>query len=34
MALGYPDPAEKVNTFTPARMPLSEFVTFVDGLAS
>lgn len=34
MALGYPNPAEKVNTFTPDRMPLSEFVTFVDGPAS
>ena len=26
------DPDEKVNTFTPDRMPTSEFVTFVDGL--
>jgi nitroreductase len=32
MALGYPDPDEKVNEFTPDRMPTSEFVTFVDGL--
>ena len=32
MALGYPDPDAKVNTFTPDRIPLSEFVTFVAGL--
>jgi nitroreductase len=32
MALGYPDPAAKVNTFTPERMPVSEFVTFVASL--
>jgi nitroreductase len=34
MALGYPDPSEKVNTFTPDRMPTSEFVTFVGELKS
>ena len=27
-----PDPDEKVNTFTPDRMPLAEFVTFVPRL--
>ena len=32
MALGYPDPDEKVNTFTPDRMQAEEFVTFVDEL--
>jgi nitroreductase len=32
MALGYPDPDAKVNTFTPDRMPASEFVTFVPRL--
>jgi len=32
MALGYSDPAEKVNGFTPNRMPVSEFVTFVGEL--
>jgi nitroreductase len=32
MALGFPDPADKVNTFTPDRIPLSEFVTFVSEL--
>jgi len=32
MALGYPDPADKVNTFTPSRMPVEEFVTFVEKL--
>jgi len=32
MALGYPDPADKVNTFTPARMPVGEFVSFVEKL--
>ena len=32
MALGYPDPDEKVNEFTPERMPVSEFVTFVERL--
>ena len=29
MSLGYPDHSDKVNTFTPARMPAEEFVTFV-----
>jgi len=28
MALGYPDPEEKVNAFTPERMPVAEFVTW------
>jgi nitroreductase len=32
MALGYPDPYQKVNTFTPERMKVEEFVTFVDEL--
>lgn len=32
MALGYPDPDAKVNTFTPDRMSASEFVTFVPRL--
>ena len=32
MALGYPDPDEKVNAFTPERMPVAEFVTFVERL--
>jgi nitroreductase len=32
MALGYPDPNEKVNTFSPQRIPLSDFVTWVDAL--
>ena len=32
MALGYPDPDDKVNAFTPERMPVAEFVTFVEGL--
>jgi nitroreductase len=33
MALGYPDPDAKVNTFTPDRMGVGEFVTHVDKLA-
>jgi len=32
MALGYPDPAETVNGFTPDRIPVSEFTTFVETL--
>jgi hypothetical protein len=32
MALGYPDPNEKVNTFSPERIPLSDFVTWVEAL--
>ena len=32
MALGFPDPDEKVNGFTPERMPVGEFVTFVARL--
>ncbi len=30
MALGYPDASDKVNTFTPDRMQVAEFVTFVE----
>jgi|SRR5581483_4785082 len=33
MALGYPDPDAKVNTFTPERMEAGEFVTWVEELA-
>ena len=32
MALGYPDPADKVNTFAPDRMGAGEFVTYVHEL--
>jgi hypothetical protein len=32
MALGYPDPKDNVNEFTPERMPVAEFVTFVENL--
>ena len=32
MAMGYPDPNEKVNAFTPDRMPAAECVTFVKAL--
>ena len=32
MALGYADPADKVNTFTPDRMPATDFVTWVEQL--
>src|SRR5262245_54790066 len=32
MSLGYPDPADRVNTFTPDRMAVEEFVTFVERL--
>ena len=32
MALGYADPDDKVNTFTPERLPVGEFVTWVEGL--
>ena len=32
MALGYPDPDDKVNAFTPERMRVEEFVTFVEKL--
>jgi len=32
MALGYPDRHEKVNTFTPERMKVEEFATFVREL--
>jgi nitroreductase len=32
MALGYPDPSDKVNTFAPDRMAAGEFVTFVEGV--
>ena len=34
MALGYPDPDDKVNSFTPERMPVAEFVTFVEKLVT
>ena len=30
MALGYPDGSDNVNTFTPDRMQVAEFVTFVE----
>jgi hypothetical protein len=30
MALGYPDPNDKVNGFSPERMGVGEFVTFVE----
>src|SRR5262245_22718227 len=32
MSLGYPDPAAKVNTFTPERMHAEEYVTFIEAL--
>jgi nitroreductase len=32
MALGYPEPDAKVNTFAPDRMRVEEFVTFVESL--
>jgi nitroreductase len=32
MALGYADPDAKVNTFTPDRMAVAEFTTFVEEL--
>jgi nitroreductase len=32
MALGYPDPDDTVNSFTPERMGVGEFVTWVEGL--
>jgi len=32
MSLGYPDPADQVNTFTPGRMGAGEFVTWVEKL--
>ena len=32
MALGYPDPNDKVNTFTPERMAAGEFVTWVESV--
>jgi hypothetical protein len=32
MALGYPDLSEKVNTFTPERMGVAEFVMWVERL--
>ena len=32
MSLGYPDPADTVNTFTPDRMETGEFVRWVDTL--
>jgi nitroreductase len=33
MALGYPDQDDKVNTFTPDRMPVADYTTFVKMLA-
>jgi nitroreductase len=30
MALGFPDPDDKVNTFSPERLKVEEFVTFVE----
>jgi nitroreductase len=32
MALGYPDPDAEVNGFTPERIGLEEFVTWVEGV--
>jgi len=32
MSLGYPDRNAKVNSFTPERMRIDEFVRFVDRL--
>jgi len=32
MSLGYPDPGDKVNGFTPARIPAEAFVTFVEAV--
>ena len=32
MALGFPDPAEKVNSFRTAREPLERYVRFVEAL--
>ena len=32
MALGYPDPNDKVNTFAADRMAASEFVTWVESV--
>jgi nitroreductase len=32
MAMGFPDPNHKVNTFTPERVPLRDYVTFVEEL--
>jgi nitroreductase len=34
MSLGYPDPSEKVNGFTPERIGVEEFVTWVEALVS
>jgi len=34
MALGYADPTENVNTFTPDRIPASDFVTWVKELGT
>lgn len=33
MALGYMDPGDKVNKFSPDRVPVAEFTTFLDYLA-
>jgi nitroreductase len=32
MSLGYPDPSEKVNGFSPDRLKVEEFVTWVEEL--
>jgi nitroreductase len=32
MSLGYPDPSEKVNGFSPERLKVDEFVTWVEEL--
>ncbi len=32
MSLGYPDPTAEANTFTPERMPLGDYVTFIESL--
>jgi nitroreductase len=34
MAMGYPDPAEQVNAFTPERIGVDEFTTWVTELRS
>jgi nitroreductase len=32
MSLGYPDPTARANTFTPERMRLGDYVTFIENL--
>jgi nitroreductase len=34
MALGYPDPDAEINTFSPERIGLQEFVTFVEEVSA